>query len=91
MTWSWQREQILEEFLGKEVIVSGDGQCDSPRHTVKHYFMLFSYGVDQSYILEVEVNDKCYVNFVSVDMEKNTLWSALQWLRGIFNVVEISY
>ena len=53
--------------------------------------MLFSYGVDQSYILEVEVNDKRYVNFVSVNMEKNALCSALQWLRGIFNVVQISY
>ena len=30
------REQILEEFSGKEVIVCGDGQCDSPRHTAKN-------------------------------------------------------
>ena len=32
----------------------------------------------RSYTLEVEVNDKCYVNFVSVNMEKNALRSALQ-------------
>lgn len=40
-------------------------------------------------ILEVEVNDKCHVNLVSVNMEKNALRSALQRLRGILNVVEI--
>ena len=43
----------------------------------------------RSYILEVEVNDKCYVNFVSVNMEKNALRSALQWRNLKF--LEISY
>ena len=86
--WSWQREQILKEFLDKEVIVCGDGQCDSPGHTAKNlcYFLM---ELVSGYILEVEVNDKRHVNLVSVNMEKNALRSALQRLRGILNVVEI--
>ena len=86
--WSWQREQILKEFFDKEVIVCGDGQCDSPGHTAKNlcYFLM---ELVSGYILEVEVNDKRHVNLVSVNMEKNALRSALQRLRGILNVVEI--
>ena len=86
--WSWQREQILKEFFDKEVIVCGDGQCDSPGHTAKNlcYFLM---ELVSGYILEVEVNDKHHVNLVSVNMEKNALRSALQQLRGILNVVEI--
>ena len=86
--WSWQREQILKEFFDKEVIVCGDGQCDSPGHTAKNlcYFLM---ELVRGYIVEVEVNDKRHVNLVSVNMEKNALRSALQRLRGILNVVEI--
>ena len=86
--WSWQREQILKEFFDKEVIVCGDGQCDSPGHTAKNlcYFLM---ELVSGYILEVEVNDKHHVNLVSVNMEKNALRSALQRPRGILNVVEI--
>ena len=42
----------------------------------------------RSYILEVEVNDKCYVNFVSVNMEKNALRSALySYARILFLIL----
>ena len=40
--WNWQREQLLEEFKDKDVIVCGDGQCDSPGHTAKN--LLFPNG-----------------------------------------------
>lgn len=29
--WNWQRDQLIEEFKSVEVVVCGDGQCDSPR------------------------------------------------------------
>lgn len=86
--WSWQREQILKDFINKEVIVCGDGQCDSPGHTAKNlcYFLM---ELVSGYILEVEVKDKRHVNLVSVNMEKRALQSALQRLKGVLNVVEI--
>ena len=51
---------MAEECLGN---VCGDSQCGSPRHTTKHlcYFLM---ELIRSYILEVELNDKCYVKFV---------------------------
>lgn len=86
--WSWQREQILKDFINKEVIVCGDGQCDSPGHTAKNlcYFLM---ELVSGYILDVEVKDKRHVNLVSVNMEKRALQSALQRLKGVLNVVEI--
>ena len=40
--WNWQREQLLKDWVGKEVIVCGDGQCDSTGHTAKNlcYFLM---------------------------------------------------
>ena len=35
--WEWQRGEIFEEFLGRDVVLSGDGQCDSPGRTAKIY------------------------------------------------------
>lgn len=32
--WTWQREELVQEFLNKELVICGDGQCDSPGHTV---------------------------------------------------------
>lgn len=34
--WDWQRGLLVREFLGKEVMVCGDGQCDSPGDTAKN-------------------------------------------------------
>ena len=65
--WSWQREQIVEQFLDKEVVVCGDGQCDSPGHTAKNlcYFLM---ELVSGYIVEVEIRDKCHVGLVSTKM-----------------------
>ena len=40
--WSWQREELLQEFKDKDLIVCGDGQCNSPGHTAKNlcYFLI---------------------------------------------------
>ena len=86
--WSWQKEQLVQEFLDKPVIVCGDGQCDSPGHTAKNlcYFLM---ELVSGYILEVEVRDKRHVGLTSVNMEKQALQNALQRLQTSLNVVEV--
>jgi hypothetical protein len=51
------RGQLMDEFRGKEVLVSGDGQCDSPGFNAKNlcYFIV---EVSFDYIIHVEIVDK---------------------------------
>ena len=30
--WSYMRREIIGQFHGKDVVVGGDGQCDSPEY-----------------------------------------------------------
>ena len=86
--WSWSREQIIEKFLNEEIVVCGDGQCDSPGHTAKNlcYFLM---ELVSGYIVEVEVRDKRHVALASSNMERQALQNALQRLRLTLNVVEV--
>ena len=86
--WSWQRDQLLEEFKHREVVVCGDGQCDSPGHSAKNlcYFLM---ELVSGYILEIEVRDKRHVGLSSANMEKQALQNALQRLRLSLNIVEV--
>lgn len=86
--WNWQRDQLLEEFKNVEVVVCGDGQCDSPGHTAKNlcYFLM---ELVSDYILEVEVRDKRHVGLASTNMERQALQNALQRLRSSINIVEV--
>ena len=36
------RTELVNEFVGKEVVVGGDGQCDSPGFSTKNicYFLM---------------------------------------------------
>ena len=34
--WCWMRKEIIREFSGQDVVVSGDGQCDSPGFNAKN-------------------------------------------------------
>lgn len=74
--------------MSKEVIVCGDGQCDSPGHTAKNqcYFLM---ELVSGYILEVEVRDKRHVGLTSTNMEKQALQNALQRLQLTLNIVEV--
>ena len=85
---SWQREQLIQEFRGKEIVVCGDGQCDSPGHTAKNlcYFLM---ELVSGYIVEIEVCDKHHVGLASTNMEKQALQNALQRLRFSLNVMEV--
>lgn len=86
--WSWMRNELIREFAGKDIVVAGDGQCDSPGFSAKNlcYFLM---EVTTSYILETEVRDKRHVGLSSVNMEKEGLRNALEWLSRVLNVVEI--
>ena len=86
--WGWLREKLLEEFTEKDVIVCGDGQCDSPGHTAKNlcYFLM---ELVTGYILEIEVTDKRHVGLASTNMEKQALQNALQRLRSSIDIVVV--
>lgn len=86
--WSWQREQLVQEFIAKEIVVCGDGHCDSLGHTAKNlcYFLM---ELVSGYILEVEVQDKRHVSLASSKVEKQALQNALQRLQRSLSVVEV--
>ena len=52
--WKWQQEIIFEELKDQDLVVAGDGQCDSPGFTAKNlcYYLM---DVTTSYIIELEV------------------------------------
>ena len=86
--WSWMRNEIIGEFTGKDVVVGGDGQCDSPGFNAKNlcYFMM---EVESNYILDIEVLDKRHVGLVSTNMEKDAVRRSLDRLTKEVKVVEL--
>lgn len=86
--WGWQRGELLKDFVNKEVVVCGDGQCDSPGHSAKNlcYFLM---ELVSGYILEIEVRDKRHVGLASSNMERQALQNALQRLQASLNIVEV--
>lgn len=86
--WSWQRDQLIQEFLERDIVVCDDGQCDSPGHTAKNlcYFLM---ELVSDYILEVEVRDKRHVRLALSNMEKQALQIALQRLKQSLSVAEL--
>ena len=81
------RGQLIDEFRGKEVLVSGDGQCDSPGFNAKNlcYFIV---EVSSDYIIHVEIADNRQFGLVSNNMEKG-LKKSLTKLQEDLNVVEL--
>jgi hypothetical protein len=66
------RKEIIVEFADKEILVGGDGQCDSPGFNAKNlcYFIMEE---NTNYILDVELLDKRHVGLVSWYMEKEAV------------------
>ena len=85
--WSWMREEILEEFSGEDVVVGGDGQCDSPGFSAKNlcYFLVEA---QTNYIIDIEVLDKRHVGLTSTNMEKEAVKKGLNFITKKLNVVE---
>lgn len=86
--WKWQQEVIMKDLKGKELIVSGDGQCDSPGHSAKNlcYFMM---EMETSYIIDLEILDKRHTDLKSANMEREALRIILKRLANILNIVEV--
>ena len=86
--WTWQQDIINQELQGHDVVVMGDGQCDSPGFTAKNlcYFLM---EMTTGYIIELEVLDKREVELKSVNMEKKALENILQRIKNVLNVVEV--
>ena len=83
------RSQLVEEFVGKKVVVAGDGQCDSPGFSAKNlcYFLMED---TTRYILEVQVRDKRHVGLSSTNMEKEGLKMSLDRLSSVLDIVELT-
>ena len=67
-----------ECFKRKDVILSGDGRCDSPGKTAKWtYFMMEN---KDNLILHTVMLDKCQAQLRSPNMERMTLVKRLQYI-----------
>lgn len=86
--WQNMREELWAQFADEELIVCGDGQCDSPGFSAKnlcYYVMEMATG----YVIEIEVLDKRHVGLKSSTMEKKALNNCLQRLQADLNVIEV--
>ena len=79
---------LLEEIKNIDVIVSGDGQCDSPGHSAK-YLCYYLMNAVNRYILHIELLDKRNVGGSSTNMERQALKKALEHLKNIINIVQV--
>ena len=86
--WEWQRGEIFEEFVGRDVVLSGDGQCDSPGRTAKNlcYFLL---EIESGYVVSVEILDKRHTGGVSTNMERKALQQGLNDTTEHITVAEL--
>ena len=86
--WRWQQGEIFRGLQNKDLVVCGDGQCDSPGFTAKNlcYYLM---EMTTNYIIDVEVMDKRQVDMRSVNMEKEALLKILGRLKDILHLVEL--
>ena len=83
-----RRDINFRGLQNKDLVVSGDGQCDSPGFTAKNlcYYLM---EITTTYIIDVEVMDKRQVDMRSVNMEKEALLKILRRLKDILHLVEL--
>ena len=83
------RSNILSLLANLEVIVSGDGQSDSPGVSAKYltYFVMLIDSM-QDFIVHLEYIDKREVGGKSPCMEKEALKRAVQQLKNLVNLKE---
>ena len=83
-----QQGEIFRRLQNKDIVVCGDGQCDSPGFTAKNlcYYLM---EMTTRCIIDVEVMDKRQVDMRSVNMEKEALLKILRRLKDILHLVEL--
>ena len=86
--WMWMKQELVTEFSGQDVVVGGDGQCDSPGFNAKNicYFVM---EVTSNYILDIEVLDKRHVGLISTNMEKEAAQRSLDRLKQELKIVDL--
>ena len=86
--WAWQQGVVTSELRGKELVVCGDGQCDSPGHSAKNlcYFLM---EMTSDFIVDLEIQDKRHSDLKSSNMERNALKNVLTRIRTVLNIVEV--
>ena len=78
--WSWMRQEILDEFA-EEIVVGGDGQCDSPGFNAKNLCYFLVEGAT-NYIIRIEILDKRHVGLISANMEREAVKRRLEKLKN---------
>ena len=88
--WKWMRTNLISLIGNLEVVVSGDGQSDSPGHSAKYltYFVMLTDAL-QKYIVHLECMDKREVGGKSPCMEREALKRAVQKLKIVINLKEV--
>ena len=86
--WDWNKRNIIEGLHNKEVVLAGDGQCDSPGKTAK-YLCYYLLDITSSYVVHCEVMDKRMVGGKSATMEVEALKRSLQSLVQLLNIMEM--
>ena len=85
--WCWTRDQLVNELSGQDIVVGGDGQCDSPGYNAKN-LCYFTIDVKTNYIIDIQIVDKRQVGLVSTNMEREAVRRGLENLCLNVNVVE---
>lgn len=82
------RKELLKEFEGQDIILGGDGQCDSPGFNAKNlcYFLV---EVNTGYIIDIEIVDKRQVGLISTNMEKEAIRRGLEKVTKELKVMEL--
>ena len=80
---------MLQEYGDKDVVVSGDGRCDSPGKCAKFctYTLM---DASTNTILHTETLDKTEVQNKSPNMEREAVDRALGYLKDQVKLVEIT-
>lgn len=81
------REQLLQELSGEDVVVGGDGQCDSPVYNAKNLCYLMV-DLKNNYIIDIQILDKRHVGLISNNMEREAVHRGLENLCQVIKVVE---
>ena len=84
------RSNILSLISNLQVIVSGDGESDSPGHSAKYltYFVMLSDDLEE-FIVHLECIDKREVGGKLPCMEREALKRAVQKLKDLINLKEV--
>lgn len=86
--WKWMQDLLFTELKNQDVIIAGDGQCDSPGKSAK-YLCYFLMDTASRYILHVEIMDKRMTSLSSPRMEIEALKRSLVSITNSVNVSEL--